>query len=182
MAAIAGSVARRYARALFSIGVDQASVEPLGKQLDELTAVYAGSLELRQAMENPVFKLAEKRSILEKILPRVAPNRLVRSFALLLLERGRIGALPGIARAYRELSDAHAGRVRARITSARPLDVMELAAVQRAIEKRTGKKALVETAVDPELIGGVVAHVGDLVLDGSIRTKLANLKERLVLH
>ncbi len=180
MAALGGSVARRYARALFQIGVDQASFETLGKQLDALAELYTGSPDLRQTLESPVFKPSEKRAIVEKLLPRVASSRLVHNFGLLLLERGRIAMLPAIARAFRELSDAHAGRVRATVTSAEPLGAEALARVQRALEKRTGKRVLVETAVDAKLIGGVVARVGDLVLDGSLRTQLEIMREKLL--
>ena len=86
----------------------------------------------------------------------------------------------GIARAYRDLADAHTGRVRARVTSAEPLTAAAADRVRRALEERTGKKVIVETAVDPSLIGGVVAQVGDLVLDGSVRTQLADLRSKLL--
>jgi F-type H+-transporting ATPase subunit delta len=180
MAALAGSIPRRYARALFQIGVEQGSFEGMGQELDDLAGVFQSSLELRQTLENPVFKPSEKRSILEKVLPRVAPSRHVQSFALLLLERGRISALPAIARAYRELTDAHAGRVRASVVSAQPLGAAELERVRRSLERRTGKKVILEASVDPDLIGGLVSRVGDLVLDGSVRTQLAALRDRLL--
>ena len=175
-----GSVSRRYARALFQIGVDQGTFERLGDELGELAAVYRSSGELRQTLENPVFRPADKRAILEKILPRVTPTPEVQRFVLLLLDRGRITALPAIARAYQELSDQHTGRVRAQVTSAQALAPGDLERVRRSLEKRTGKKVLIETAVDPALIGGVVARVGDLVLDGSVRTKLATLRDKLL--
>jgi F-type H+-transporting ATPase subunit delta len=180
MAALAGSVARRYARALFQIGVDAGTFEALGQELSDLADLFAGSPELRQALENPVFKPSEKRAIVQKILPRVTPSPIVQSFALLLLERGRIRALPAIARAYRELGDQHAGRVRATVTSAQPLAAADLERVRQSLEQRTHKKVMVESQVDPSLIGGLVARVGDLVLDGSVRTQLASLREKLL--
>ena len=180
MAALGGSVARRYARALFEIGVDKGSFEALGQELESLSTLYRESLELRHTLENPIFKIAQKRAILEKILPHVAPSRVVQSFALLLVERRRIAALPNIARAYQELTDAQLGRVRATVSSARPLDVITVAEIQRALERRTGKKVLMKTEVDPTLIGGVVARVGSLVLDGSLRTRLATLGSRIL--
>ena len=94
MAALAGSVARRYARALFQIGVARGTFERFGQELDALATIYGESRELRQTMENPIFKTAQKRAILEKLLPRVAPSAPVQSFALLLLERRRINFLP----------------------------------------------------------------------------------------
>jgi len=180
MAATGGSVARRYARALFGIGVDGGNFEVLGQEIGDLAALWTSSAELRQALENPVFRPDEKRKVLEQILPRVAPTTEVRRLALLLLERRRIVLLPAIARAYRDMADAHTGRVRARVSSAEPLAPAVVDRVRRALEERTGKKVIVETAVDPTLIGGVVAQVGDLVLDGSVRTQLADLRSKLL--
>jgi F-type H+-transporting ATPase subunit delta len=180
MAALAGSVARRYARALFQIGVDTGTFEALGQELGDLAKLFQDSTELRQTLVNPVFKPAEKRAILEKILPRVTPNPIMQRFALLLLERGRIALLASLARAYRELADAHAGRVRAVVTSAAPLSPADLERVRKSLERRTKKTVMLEAQVDPGLIGGLVAQVGDLVLDGSIRTQLSTLRDKLL--
>jgi F-type H+-transporting ATPase subunit delta len=178
--ALSGSVGRRYARALFQIGVDRGTFERLGEELAQLADLFQSSTELRQTLENPVFRPSDKRAILEKILPRVTPTTEVQRFVLLLLERRRITALPAIARAYRELVDQHTGRVRAAVVSAQPLGPADLDRVRRSLERRTGKQVLVEASVDPALIGGVVARVGDLVLDGSVRTQLASLREKLL--
>ena len=180
MASLGGSVARRYARALFGIGVDAGKFEALGDELGELAELWAGSDELRQALENPVFKPDEKRAVLRTILPKVAPTPEVQRFVLLLLDRRRIMLLPAIARAYRDLTDVHVGRVRAAVISAEELSPATLDRVRRSLEQRTGKKVLITSTVDPDLIGGVVARVGDLVLDGSVRTQLEDLRARLV--
>jgi F-type H+-transporting ATPase subunit delta len=180
MAALAGSVARRYARALFQIGVDTGTFEALGQELGDLAQLFQDSTELRQTLVNPVFKPAEKRAILEKILPRVTPNPIMQRFALLLLDRGRIVLLAWLARAYRELADAHAGRVRAVVTSATPLSPADLERVRKSLERRTKKTVMLEAQVDPNLIGGLVAQVGDLVLDGSVRTQLSTLRDKLL--
>ena len=180
MASFGGSMARRYARAIFDIGVGKGLYEAFATELDGLAAVYSGSAELQQTLINPVFRLDQRRSILEKILPRVAPSREVRNFALFLLERTRIAELPAIARAYRELVDEKLGRVRATVTSAKALDPATQTSVQRALETRTGKRVVLTSSVDPELIGGIVARVGDLVFDGSLRTRLDLLKSRIL--
>ncbi len=180
MAALGGSIARRYARALFGMGVDAGNFEALGREIGDLAGLWSSSPELRQTIENPVFKPSEKRAILEQILPRLAPTPEVQRLVLLLLERRRIVLLPGIARAYRDLADAHTGRVRARVTSAEPLGPVALDRVRLSLEERTGKKVILETAVDADLIGGVVARVGDLVLDGSVRTQLDDLRQKLL--
>jgi F-type H+-transporting ATPase subunit delta len=180
MAAYGGSIARRYARALFDLGSAKSLHEVFGGELDSLAATYAGSAELRQTLENPVFGLDQRRAILDKLLPRLTPSREVRNFALLLLERGRIGALPAINRAYKEMVDERLGRVQAIVTSATPLDPATAASVQRALEKRTGKRVVITSAVDPALIGGIVARVGDLVFDGSLKSRLEALRSRIL--
>jgi F-type H+-transporting ATPase subunit delta len=180
VAALGGSVARRYARALFGIGVDAGNFEALGREIGDLAGLWSASPELRQTIENPVFKASEKRAVLEQILPRVTPTAEVQRLVLLLLDRRRIVLLPAIARAYRDLADAHTGRVRARVTSAEPLGPGELDRVRRSLEERTGKRVILEPAVDADLIGGVVARVGDLVLDGSVRTQLQDLRQKLL--
>jgi F-type H+-transporting ATPase subunit delta len=180
MAVMGGSIARRYAKALFGLGVSDGAFERYGQELDDLSRSYEGSAELRLTLENPVIKPSEKQTILRALLPRIAPSQPVQRFALLLLDRGRITLLKLIARAYRELADARAGQVRATVTAAAPMGEGELDRVRRALEKRTGRKVIIEAAVDPSLIGGVVARVGDLVLDGSVRTQLDEMRRRLL--
>jgi F-type H+-transporting ATPase subunit delta len=176
----AGSVSRRYARALFSMGVDRGTFEQLGKELDAFSDLWTSSAELRQALENPVFKASEKRNVLQTLLPRVAPSPDVQKFIVLLLDRRRLHGVAAIARAYREMVDDHTGRVRAHVTSAQPLAAPELERVRQSLAKRTGKQVILESSVDPTLIGGLVARVGDLVLDGSVRTQLGTLRDKLL--
>jgi len=180
VAALGGSVARRYARAMFEVAVSQAKTTEFGGQIEDIARVFQSATELRQALSNPVFKDAEKRRILEAVLNQVGVAAQVRSFLMLLLDRGRFVALPAISQAFREMADEHAGQVRATITSAAPLDAGAVDRLRKALETRTGKRVLVETAVDPELIGGVVARVGDLVLDGSVRARLGELRSKLL--
>jgi F-type H+-transporting ATPase subunit delta len=180
MATLAGSVARRYAKAIFAIGEEMGLFELLGRQLSELADLWRESPELRQTLENPVFKLSQKRAVLQGLLPRIAPARQVQSLALLLLERGRIAQIPAIARAYEEMCDEKLARVRARVCSAQPLDLASEAEIRKALERRTGKKVIMTTEVDQELIGGVVAYVAGVVLDGSVAARLERLKNRLL--
>jgi F-type H+-transporting ATPase subunit delta len=181
MAALAGSIARRYAKAIFEIGVDKGIFELVGRQLTDLADLWRSSPELSQTLQNPVFTQAHKRAVLQGLLPRIAPARQVQSLALLLLERGRIAALPAIARAYEEMCDQKLSRARARVLSAQPLDIASEAEIRKALERRTGKKILMTTEVDEALIGGVVVHVAGLVLDGSVASRLESLKNRLLM-
>ena len=78
------------------------------------------------------------------------------------------------------MTDRHLGRVRAEVTSAAPLSNAQLKDVEAALAKATGKKIMLQTRHDPEMIGGVIARVGDLVFDGSVRTRLENLKNEML--
>jgi F-type H+-transporting ATPase subunit delta len=87
--------------------------------------------------------------------------------------------LPQLARAFTELAEVAAGGVRAEVTSATPLPDAYYAQLQRALEQTTGKKVSIEKKTDPRLIAGVVTRLGDQVFDGSVRTRLSELKESL---
>jgi len=177
---IVGSIARRYARALLEIGVAAKNLEALGRELESVAGTLAKSDELRVALENPVFPLSQRRAVLDEVLKRLAISQVMRNFLMLVLDRGRIAEVGAIAREFRALVDEQAGRVRAVLTSARPLWPLVEKRIKSALEAKTGKIVLVEKREDPTLLGGVVAQIGDLVFDGSLRTQLANVRQQLL--
>lgn len=177
---ILGSVSRRYAKALLEIGVQQQTYDALGKELDRAADTLRSSPELRNALENPVFSLEKRKLIMDELSRRLALSRTVRNFIMLLLDKGRIAALPDIARVHRTLIDEHAGRLRATVTSARPLDPLLETRLKSALEKSSGKVVLFEKREDPAILGGLVTQLGDTVYDGSVRTQLQQLREELL--
>ena len=116
--------------------------------------------------------------MLELVCQRLALSKTTQSLALLLLSRGRLPNLPGIARSLRQMVDEVAGRVRVRLTSAKPLDAAAETRIRSALSKATGKTVLCEKSVDESLLGGVVTQVGDGIYDGSLRGELQSLKAR----
>jgi len=177
---ITGSIARRYAKALLEIGIQQQTYDALGKELDRAADTLRASPELRNALENPVFSLEKRKLIMDELVRRLGVSKTVRNFIMLLLDKGRIAALPDIARAHRTLVDEHAGRVRATVTSARPLDPMLETRLKTALEKSSGKVVIFEKREDPAILGGLVTQLGDTVYDGSVRTQLQQLREELL--
>ena len=177
---ISGSLARRYARALLELGIDKGSHEKLSAEVDDLAATYAGSRDLGEALTNPVFPRAKRREVLEAVLARVGVSPETRNFTLLLLDRERIAFLPAIARELRAMVDDKLGRVRATVTSARPLPPDHVQEIQASLEKASGKRVLLDKTEDPSLIGGVIAKLGDVVYDGSVRTQLERMRETIV--
>jgi len=177
---ITGSIARRYAKALLEIGIQQQTYDALGKELDRAADTLKGSPELRTALENPVFPLEQRRLVLDDVARRLALSKTLRNFVMLLLDKGRIASLADIARAHRALVDEHAGRIRATVTSARPLDPMLETRLKTALEKQSGKTVILEKREDAAIVGGLVTQLGDTVYDGSVRTQLAELREQLL--
>jgi F-type H+-transporting ATPase subunit delta len=177
---ITGSLARRYAKALLQIGIERQTYDALGRELERAGDTLKGSPELRNALENPVFSLDKRRLVLDDVSRRLALSKTVRNFVMLLLDKGRIAALPDIARVYRTLVDAHAGRVRATVTSARPLDPMLETRLKTALERQSGKVVILEKKEDPSIVGGLVTQLGDMVYDGSVRTQLQQLRDELL--
>lgn len=177
---IVGSIARRYAKALIEIGVANKTYDTLQKELERVVELYTGSKDLSTALENPVFVLSQRRGLLEEIARRLAVSKVTRNFLLLLLDRGRIASVPAIAREFRALVDQQAGRLRAQVSSAKPLDPGVELKLKSVLERKSGKTVILEKREDPSLIGGIVTQVGDMVYDGSVRTQLANLRQQLL--
>jgi F-type H+-transporting ATPase subunit delta len=178
--ALSGSIARRYARALLEIGVAQNQYENMGRELEVMAGLFQASPDLRNALENPIFPLSQRKSVLDKVSTRLGLGKPVRNFLMLIMDRGRIGQIGDMAREMSALVDRQAGRVRATVTSARPLGEDFALTLRGAIEKRVGKKVILERKEDPALIGGLVTKVGDMLYDGSIATQLETAKQRLL--
>jgi F-type H+-transporting ATPase subunit delta len=103
----------------------------------------------------------------------------MKSFINLLIEKGRVGSLGDISAYLKKLVDEDAYVARAELSAAVVLDEQMVGDIARSLEKMTGKKIVVEFRQDPALIGGLVARIGDLVLDGSIRSQLRGIRETL---
>jgi F-type H+-transporting ATPase subunit delta len=172
------SIARRYARALLEAA--GASADEVLSQLEGFVSALQASPELHDVVNNPAYTVSQRRAVIEQLIRAAGTvNPALSSTLKLLTERGRVSALPDIARVYRDLVDVRMGRVRGRITSARELDARSLATLEQALEKVTQKKVVLETRVDPALIGGATAPVGSQTYDGSLRAQLDELKKRL---
>jgi F-type H+-transporting ATPase subunit delta len=175
-----GSIARRYARALMGIGVERGNYEALGRGLQALADAVAGSRELREALTNPVFPQSQRRAALDALLARLARDRALRALLMMLLERGRVGDVPAVAREFRVLADRQAGRVWAEVTSPRPLDAGQVAQLTQALVRATRKTVVLEQRTDPALLGGVRVKVGSMLYDGSLSSRLLEARESLL--
>ncbi|MCX5748585.1 MAG: ATP synthase F1 subunit delta [Proteobacteria bacterium] len=178
----AGSLPRRYARAVLQLGTDANNSDRLDKLAEDLRTLSRAMIEspeLVSVMTNPAIRRADRRKVIDALLTRMAVQPHTKNLVYLLLDGERMGIVGGISRELDAMIDARSGRIGAEITSAKPLDPAQLSQITVALEKLSGKKIDVTKKVDPEIIGGVVAKVGDIIYDGSLRTQLRNLRDDL---
>jgi F-type H+-transporting ATPase subunit delta len=173
------TLAKRYAKALVEIGQEENALERYGEDLTTLCELVDASPEFREVLINPVFTKEDKKRISGDILGRLGTDPMVTNFVYMLIDRKRIDQLAGIDAAFRAAVDAINGITRGQVVSAEPLSDDALRRVTDALSEISRKRVLLTTDVDASLIGGLVAKVGDMVFDGTIRTQLNQLKESL---
>jgi len=176
---IMGSIARRYAKALFGLAVEMGRVEDWAKSLESLRGAVETSPDLRDVLSNPVYSKEQRRAIVEKLATALSLEAEPANLLFLLGDRNRLAYLAAIVETFRGLADAHLGQLRAKVVSAVKLDDAAVQAIADELSKKHGAKILVERAVDPALLGGVVAQVGSLIYDGSVRAQLEDLRKQL---
>jgi F-type H+-transporting ATPase subunit delta len=179
--AVDRTIAERWARALLEIGDDTHTTERLWDDLRRVSDSFRGpGKEAYAALCTPVFTLEERRNVLGTIVRRFGLHPMSANVLGLLLDKGRMEALLLIIEIFGEQADERAGRVRVRVQSAEPLTPALEAEVRAALERRTGKRVVLQTEVAPELLGGMVAHLGGVVYDASLRSRLDRMRSTLL--
>jgi F-type H+-transporting ATPase subunit delta len=172
-------IAKRYSRALFNLAQEEKAVEQYGTELDGFNEVLRDIPDLENALRNPLYPEAVKKTVIQKVVTQLELSPVMKSFLKLLVEKGRIQHVPEIAEYYHRLIDDYSNISRAKVKAAVRLGSDVLEEISAALEKKIGKKIVVEFEEDPSLIGGVFAQIGDVVLDGSVKRQLLNFKESL---
>ena len=170
-----GSLARRYAKAVLELG----NTDKIAGDLRQLAKAMKESDELQTVLTNPAIRRGDRRKVLDGLLQRIVAHGLTKNLVYLLLDGERLSALGAISRELDAMMEAKGGSITAEVTSAKPLDAGQLSQITAALEKLSGKKVTVQKKEDPNLLGGVVAKVGDRVYDGSLRTQLRTLRDEL---
>ncbi len=176
----ASKVARRYSKALVGLCNKDKSHELVAKDLDSVSKALHDNPTVADALASPTVDLGVKARVLEEISKNLALRPLTKSFLLYVNERGRTVEIPGITEDFKSRLDGLSGRIRAVVTSATPLSVLDATRLKAALERASKKKVLVETQVDASLIGGLVTRIDNLVLDGSVKSELKRLRAELM--
>lgn len=172
-------VARRYARALFNAAVRAQSIEPVNEALQQLLSVLHEQPPLRYLLLNPLIPRERKQRMVQETIGR-STHPLLASLLSVLVDKRRERLLPEVAREFGELRDEHLGIVRVQATTAYPLDSQQQEALIRSLERHTSRTVVLDTRVDPSLIGGIVVRIGDTIIDGSVRGQLLRLRQYLL--
>ncbi|GAC1358726.1 MAG: F0F1 ATP synthase subunit delta [Ktedonobacteraceae bacterium] len=173
-----GAIARRYAEAIFQIARRQNTVDRTLEDVKGIAQLF-GHRKLAYLLREPKVPAQRKEKVLrEALTPYVLPTSL--NLALLIVQRELVEVMQNIATELEELVLEYRNQAVAEVTTAAEMDETENTRVKQALSHTTGKQIIMHTRVDPEILGGIIARVGDQVIDGSIRNRLHVLQQQLL--
>jgi len=175
---IEGSLSRRYTKALFQLAREAGQEEKIGQEVEQFYAAYGGS-DLRQVLTNPAFAIDARKKILNQVTASQQLSPLTRHFLALLLDRDRLPHLAAIVSCYRRLLNEVKGRIDAKVVSASALEPARVEQMRDRLRGISGKDVVLQQETDPSLLGGLLVEVEGKIYDGSIRTQLDNMKQRI---
>jgi F-type H+-transporting ATPase subunit delta len=171
----------RYAQAFLDVVTERKlDTAAIDKQLADFEATWAGSPELQTFFENPAVTALQKVGILDKLNEKLGLQKELRNLIAVLINNDRIGHVREVAAAYREELRARLGIREAEIVTARPLSAEEQKMLLDGVGKLAGARVEASFKQDASILGGAVVRIGSTVYDGSVRGRLARLKEVLV--
>ncbi len=168
--------ARRYAQAILEIALERKELDRWQSDLSKIASLGEDAT-LISLLQDPRLHFDSKAKLLSEQLGSINPLAL--NLVYLLIARGKLNMIGEIAKEYQRLLDSYRGIEQAEVTTVFPLDDRDKARLTEYLGAIVGKKVVVKPEVNRRLIGGILARVGDKVLDGSIRSKLAALREEL---
>jgi F-type H+-transporting ATPase subunit delta len=173
------SASLQYANALADVALAQGAAEPATKQLADFGAAYESSVELRTFLASPAVTPEVKRKVIEKITARTGGSKIIRNFLFVIVDHRRTQQLPEIIDTFQQVVRQRAGYAEAAVSSAVELSAAQKKDLAKTLEKLTGKKIETKYSLDPALLGGAVVRIGDTIYDGSLRSRLNEMRARL---
>jgi F-type H+-transporting ATPase subunit delta len=175
------TAARRYARALFDVAVNEKqTLEDIEAQLAAFVELCTHNPALEKVLLNPAVPVVRKGAAVAEITAKLGVAAILAKLLALLAERDRLSLVPDLLSAYQERLLDHRNVVRAEVTTASPLSAELTQQIEQRLGKLTGKTVTVSTRVDPSIIGGLVTRIGSTVYDSSVTRQLEKMRNRLV--
>jgi F-type H+-transporting ATPase subunit delta len=170
----------RYASALFDLAQEQRAIDSVAADLRAFDAMVESSPDLQRLVRSPAFTAEEQTRALAAVLDKAGVTGLAANFIKLVAVKRRLFAVRDMIRDYSKLVDAAKGVKRAEVTVAEPLGDAHLAALKDALRQVSGSQSVeLSVKVDPSIIGGLVVRLGSRMVDGSLRTKLNTIRNRM---
>jgi F-type H+-transporting ATPase subunit delta len=173
------SASLQYANALADIALAQGAAEPAAKQLNDFGSAYAQSAELRTFLASPAVTVEAKHAVIEKITGRMGASKIIRNFLFVITDHRRTQLIPEILAMFQQVIRQRQGVAEAQISSAVELSAAQKKELAATLTKVTGKKIETKYSLDPALLGGAVVRIGDTIYDGSLRSRLNEMRSRL---
>jgi F-type H+-transporting ATPase subunit delta len=173
------TIARNYAEALLELARKSGDLAGWGRMIEDVANAMDRDDRLRHFLEAPQISADQKNAVLSKAFEDRAPRLFLRYLQRLVKNRRQM-LIPAIANEYRDLVDEVEGRIHAQVTLAKDPDSEERAAIARQLTHTLGRPVVPQVRVNPNILGGIIVRVGDRVMDGSIRRRLAILKGRML--
>jgi F-type H+-transporting ATPase subunit delta len=173
------SASLQYAAALADIVLEQGAAEPAREQLEDFRAAYAESAELRNFLATPAVEREAKHAVIEKLAARIGASKIIRNFLFVIVDNRRIQLFPEIVASFEQVLRRRQGVAEAEVVSATDLNDKQKTTLLKTLEGLTGKKIQAKYSLAPELLGGAVVRIGDTIYDGSLRSRLNQLRTRL---
>lgn len=170
------TLAGRYASALFDLASDAKALAAVEGDLNTVSALIDESDDLRRLIASPVLGRDEQQRAVVAVLEKVGVAEMTRNFVGVCANNRRLFALPAIIRAFRAMASEQRGEQAAEVVSAQPLSSEQKAALSAALKQAVGSDVAVEEKVDPDLLGGLVVRIGSRMVDGSLKTKLQQMR------
>ena len=174
------TIARNYAETLLALATKAGDLRGWGAMHTGVADAMDSNPQLRLFLESPRVSVMQKNAVLGKALQERMPRLMVRYLQSVVTHRRQM-LIPAIAREYMDLVDETEGRIHARVTVARETPAEEESAIAAELSRMFGKDVVPHLTVDPSIMGGLVVHVGDTVLDGSVKKRLATLRRRMLI-
>ncbi len=174
------AVARRFAKAFLDVALEENSAERCREELENLLEVFKNNPELYKVLHTPLHTVLERTGLMNKVSGAVEVSQSVAGFMKVLVQTRNIKLLEEIVAAYSRLFDVVAGRLRATVESPWVLDADALGEIKRKLDSMTGKDVIVTGIKNEALIGGLVIKMENTIIDGSIKTQLELLKEKIL--
>ncbi len=176
---IQASLAGRYALALFELAEDGRAIDRVEQSLAAVRDALDQSPDFRELTRSPLVARGQAAKAMLATADQLGIDPTTRSFLGVLAENRRLGELPKIIRAFRQLAARHRGEATAEVTSAHPLSDDQVAELKQQLRLRLGREVAVDLSVDPDLLGGLVVRIGSQMIDSSIRTRLNALSSAM---